>query len=121
RVPSCSAPTQAVDWTGRRWSWRCGSRNNWATPARPRPTGRACRAAVAESVFFAGRQRAVLCSSGSGRRVMFTEPAGGRNMELAGKLRDARVARGWSIEEVGTQLRLPARVIAQVEEGDLEG
>ena len=42
-------------------------------------------------------------------------------MELAGKLRDARLARGWSIEEVGTQLRLPARVIAQVEEGDLEG
>lgn len=51
---------------------------------------------------------------------MFTEPAGGRDMELAGKLRDARLARGWSIEEVGTQLRLPARVIVQVEEGDLE-
>lgn len=52
---------------------------------------------------------------------MFTEPAGGRDMEFAGKLRDARLARGWSIEEVGVQLRLPARVIAQVEEGDLEG
>jgi cytoskeleton protein RodZ len=52
---------------------------------------------------------------------MFTEPAGGRDMDLAGKLRDARLARGWSIEEVGTQLRLPARVIARVEEGDLDG
>lgn len=41
-------------------------------------------------------------------------------MEFAEKLRNARLARGWSIEEVGTQLRLPARVIAQVEEGDLE-
>lgn len=52
---------------------------------------------------------------------MFTEPAGGRDMDFSGKLRDARQARGWSIEEVGTQLRLPARVIAQVEQGDLEG
>lgn len=52
---------------------------------------------------------------------MYSEPVGGRDMELAARLRDARLARGWSIEEVGAQLRLPARVISQVEEGNLDG
>lgn len=42
-------------------------------------------------------------------------------MELAGRLRAARERLGWSVEEVGAQLRLPARVIERVEAGDLDG
>lgn len=42
-------------------------------------------------------------------------------MELAGRLRQARERMGWSVEEVGAQLRLPARVIERVEAGDFEG
>lgn len=42
-------------------------------------------------------------------------------MELASRLRAARERLGWSVEEVGAQLRLPARVIERVEAGDLDG
>ena len=51
---------------------------------------------------------------------MFTEPNGGRNMTLPERLKAAREARGWTVEDVGARLKLPARVIARVERGDFE-
>lgn len=51
---------------------------------------------------------------------MFTEPSGGRDMTLPERLKAAREARGWTIEDVGARLKLPARVIARVERGDFE-
>ncbi|MBX3724674.1 MAG: helix-turn-helix domain-containing protein [Xanthomonadales bacterium] len=47
--------------------------------------------------------------------------SGGQDMELADRLRQARERMGWSVEEVGAQLRLPARVIERVEAGDFDG
>lgn len=41
-------------------------------------------------------------------------------MTLSERLKAAREARGWTIEEVGMRLKLPARVIARVEKGDYE-
>jgi cytoskeleton protein RodZ len=41
-------------------------------------------------------------------------------MGLPEKLKAAREARGWSIEEVGNQLKLPARVVSRVEAGDFD-
>lgn len=42
-------------------------------------------------------------------------------MALPERLKAAREARGWSVEEVGAQLRLPARLVARIESGDFEG
>lgn len=42
-------------------------------------------------------------------------------MTLSERLRIARETRGWTIDEVGAKLRLPARLVARVEAGDFEG
>jgi cytoskeleton protein RodZ len=39
-------------------------------------------------------------------------------MTLSERIRVERVARGWTIDEVGAKLRLPARLVVRVEEGD---
>lgn len=52
---------------------------------------------------------------------MFSDDNGGRDMTLPERLKAAREARGWTIEEVGAQLKLPARVVARVEQGDFDG
>lgn len=52
---------------------------------------------------------------------MLPEENRGKEMTLPDRLKAARESRGWSIEDVGTQLKLPARVVARVEQGDFEG
>jgi cytoskeleton protein RodZ len=52
---------------------------------------------------------------------MFSDETRGSEMSLPERLKAARESRGWTIEEVGSQLKLPARVIARVEQGDFEG
>ena len=54
-------------------------------------------------------------------RELFSMPAGAHPDDdtLGSRLRAAREARGLSIDEVGTRLRLPQRVIASLESGDL--
>lgn len=42
-------------------------------------------------------------------------------MGLPERLKAAREARGWTVEQVAEQLRLPTRIIARVESGDLDG
>lgn len=51
---------------------------------------------------------------------MFNNSIGGSEMLLSERLKAAREARGWTVEEVGAQLKLPARVIARVERGEFE-
>lgn len=41
-------------------------------------------------------------------------------MSLPDQLKAAREAKSWTIEEVGQQLRLPAKIIAQIESGDYQ-
>ncbi len=41
-------------------------------------------------------------------------------MSLSDRLKAAREASGWTVEEVGVRLRLPAKVIQRIESGDME-
>lgn len=70
---------------------------------------------------FDGDRGAVVNCNTHQDYTMFTESNGGRDMTLPERLKAAREERGWTIEEVGAQLKLPARVIARVEQGDFDG
>jgi cytoskeleton protein RodZ len=52
---------------------------------------------------------------------MNTQISGGSVMTLPAQLKAAREARGWTVEQVGEQLRLPARVVGRMEAGDFAG
>ncbi len=45
---------------------------------------------------------------------------GKQMMSLSDRLKAAREASGWTVEEVGVRLRLPAKVIQRIESGDME-
>ncbi len=51
-------------------------------------------------------------------KTMITD--GKQTMSLSDRLKAARETSGWTVEEVGVRLRLPAKVIQRIESGDIE-
>ena len=51
---------------------------------------------------------------------MKTESIGGKDMSLPERLKAAREARGWTVDQVAEQLRLPVRLVNLAEAGNLD-
>jgi cytoskeleton protein RodZ len=51
---------------------------------------------------------------------MTTEAIGGKDMSLPERLKAAREARGWTVDQVAEQLRLPVRLVTLAEAGNLD-